>query len=146
MKLVFTTLTTGQAEFSSREDVGDDIIDLLKPLIKSNEFEIPFADGYMCVIDNTIFRINYKNTLLIQCGVCTNSTDSKNIWDELSKSNEIHVNAAPKASMPAHTPWLGVVTCPTLIRHVSIFSWVADFEKCVAWTIYEIKKENEQLI
>ncbi|EMK02818.1 hypothetical protein LEP1GSC166_1848 [Leptospira kirschneri] len=143
MDLVFTTLTTGQSEFSSREDIGDDAIEFLKPLVKSKTFDIPIGKGYVCVIDSTdeysVYDIKYKDQILIRCGFCMHESASEKLWEELSEFNKAEFGAPPRASIPGQTPWLGVIPGIALVAHFSMLTWVADFERCVAWTIYEIK-------
>ncbi len=144
--LVFTTLNTGQSEMSRREDVADDIIDILEPLCKSGRFRIPAVDeGLFCNVksykNSGSFDVSDDSGKPVVMGlVCNDDSDSSAMWSGLEHAYSSIYKNNSVAARPELTPWLAITILPGLALYPAAAHWLADFERAVAWTILERMK------
>lgn len=144
--LVHYTVNTGHTNDSPRSAVGEDIIQMLSPVVRAGRSPIPrFEDYQLWVTESpgavvfTIMRINGEP--LILCGLAWTTKGAQALWPDLK---EIYDNAyasvhdQPEASMPTRLPWLSVVLFPGCARvNPEHMYMMGDLERCIAWTILE---------
>ena len=146
------TMTTGHLARTSRGDVPPEVTALLAPWLqglvstgKAAPLPVPglaeysaqalLQDGALVV---TLYapagpyqpgKPNGGEVMpLITMGVAQRSRHAAKLWDALCAA----VPSRPKMDMPA-TPWLAVITYPTLAAHLGAAGWLGDFERCIAW-------------
>ena len=139
------TINTGHNRVSPRHEVRNDIIDLCQPYLATGRHKLPM-DGYEIDTVNegdglvfTVYRTR-DNAPLVTCGVAKTESQEDVVWSALEtlyhrltdqpimRSADFEVSKRPDS-----LPWLAVITiAPSLDE-----SWLADFERCVAWTWLE---------
>lgn len=157
------TLNTGDVRQSPRAEVPDSVIELLRPLVQHGGGPIPntqwhcfmsFTDGGSCFD----IRLNPDHQALM-CGVAWTPQGSDEVWrgieDLYHKTTESMLRAGcrlPESELampeqPSTLPWLGVVLLPGiyLATASSDLFWMADFERCLAWTLIESAKGPARL-
>lgn len=137
--MLHLTLNTGHARRSPRSEVADDVVARLRPLVAAGGGPIPGpTPGYTVRIthegQDAIFTVSHEETPVLTAGVAT--ANPWKVWEALLTMAPITVmTTARKVGMPAEPPWLAVVL-HDLSRPADLH-WLADFERCLAWTLME---------
>lgn len=144
------TLNTGHVCKSFRSEIASGTVDILRPwitgLINHNgtKMAFPIAElkhfSALALTESGLVMTVYGPASphikgaaatgelpLITFGVAQVGDNAQYIWDSLSKI------VRPNFTMPS-TPWCGVILHPSLLLYQQDISWLADFERCVAWT------------
>lgn len=137
--MLHLTLNTGHVRESPRSEVGDDVIDMLRPLVRTTGGPLPHSPGYAAQITRagrdamyTISRvIDDEAAPLVTCGLAVD--DPETVWHALVRCTGGRV----QAEMPSATPWLGIVIHPVTLLAPAALSWLGDAERCIAWALIE---------
>lgn len=137
--MMHLTLNTGHVRESPRSEVGDDIIDKLRPLVQTTGGPLPHPRGYSVQITRagrdamyTISRVmDDEAAPLVTCGLAVD--DPAAVWHALVQCT----GGAIQAEMPPVTPWLGVVIHPVALLAPAALNWLGDAERCIAWALIE---------
>lgn len=146
------TLNTGHLARTSRGDVAPHVTAILAPWLqglvntgKAGPLPVPDLAEYSAqalVQDGSLVVTLYAPAgpyqpgkphggevmPLVTLGVAQRSRHAAPLWDALCAA----VPSRPKMDMPA-TPWLAVITYPSLPAHRAAAEWLGDFERCIAW-------------
>lgn len=149
--MIHYTLTTDHSRESPREEVGDEAIKAVWPLLTPNdEHVIPGIDGYKCGVriqDSALLATvnDAANRPLVSFGVATDAAAAWPIWQSLmGLYRELQRKLGKKAiaKQPAKTPWCAAVV---IFASPEEAAWIADFERCVAWA-WMRKNGEEKLL
>lgn len=142
------TLNTGHTRTSPRSEVGDDVIAKMASLLGPGHHDLGrFAEtfrGYHVTVPECdaglVATLWSEKAPLVTFGVAATEEDEDVVWPVLEqmylKLTELPVlrSADFQASRkPDSLPWLAVV----LVAPHLVPSWVADFERCLAWAWLE---------
>lgn len=148
------TLNNGHTRRSPRAEVGDGILALLAPLVAAGGGRLPTpADGYRLTVVRaegeegaatfTVQRVA-DNLPLVTCFVVWDRRQDARYWalagGAIGQLRDQFPPGALPAKMPprpASVPWLAVLIWPTLALDPVAAGWIADLERCVAWTLIE---------
>lgn len=111
------------------------------------------------VIDGAaVFTILRAKDPIVTCGVCWDKEAEQESWGALCKMHEQVQGAmreiAAQTGAPEHklndpmlassVPWLAAATLPHIAnQNKENIGWLADFERCLAWTIIEMARESQ---
>lgn len=150
MNLAHYTINTGHTRLSPAEEVSDQTLNMLFPLISTGGGQLPDPFGkYRVTIVKTpggaTFDISNTDpsspTPLVLCALCWSAGAAPAIWKEIEKAylnlTDIHLDLIGKAvpRIPQHIPWLTVLTFPFCMLFLDSVTWLADLERCLAWAI-----------
>jgi hypothetical protein len=139
--LTHLTLTTGHRRDSPRHEVGEAALAAVRPLLRHGGGPIPGCPGYRVVLTreglDAVFTVyNGRGHPLVTCGLARERP--QDVWDALVQIMDPAWSRGPRAPRPEGTPWLGVVLLPTgLTTARAALSWMADFERVLAWALIE---------
>ena len=74
---------------------------------------------------------------MVQCVRFARGAPAFALWDALHAMPDAAVAATDATEPPGAVPWCGVVAHPGLLLAPDAALWLADFERCVAWTLWE---------
>ncbi|MEY5015211.1 MAG: hypothetical protein RIS92_1569 [Verrucomicrobiota bacterium] len=130
--LTHVTLLTGDS-ITHRLDLIPE--DLLEPLhrILPHGGPIPHFPAFHCKIEGLTFLISRANEPIVWCVLGDQQYDA---WDQVAALQQ---KLGPlKATKPKGT-WLAVVILPGLLQTSrNDISWLADFERCMAYVLLKI--------
>ena len=161
--LCHVTLATGTTAISERAEVGADTLARLRPLLADllggrvevpRTRDIPLRDAYMvqCVrlaAGAPLFRVYGPKPsrvppggadlpCLVSFGVAVvPGAPAFALWDALHAMPDAGAALTDATQPPGAVPWCGVVAHPGLLAAPDAGLWLADFERCVAWTLWE---------
>lgn len=150
------TLSTGHISRTIREDIGDEVIDLLKPwlnnAIESGEkMPLPVAELSHFAASAYIESGGLVVTVFAPTGPHETGKPAKNtemplvtfaiairsrhrpLWDIMIANCD---NLKDGLKMP-DMPWIAVNLYETSVLYPDSLAWLGDFERCVAWTWLE---------
>ncbi|HAE49477.1 hypothetical protein [Tistrella sp.] len=139
--LTHVTIDTRYFRQSSRSEVGDDIIARLLPVVVDGggaffrEFDVTILRRDATA---AIYDIEWMDTPFVRCWLCMDRSASDEVWD-LATADTAH----PPVPTDMPLPWLatrfGHLT-ETMVHDDlrSIWTQIADLERCLAWTIIEL--------
>lgn len=144
------TLNTDHTRVSPRSEVQDDVIKRLRPLCRTGLHAMPAPKGYYCNVTavghSLMATVLRKNNPCVTFGVAVDEMSATELWGELEKlyldvGDMPHIRAADFAAphKPKTTPWCAAVV---ILCNPSEALWIADFERCLAWSWIEHCKEN----
>lgn len=132
--MLHITLTTGHTRRSPRSEVGDDVIEALRPtVIGLGGPVIGPGEGLYTVriepvgsLPDCLLRIDSTAGWRgLDCGLA--AREAAPVWSALTAPGD--------AAMPDELPWLAAIVAPRLPPEDAY--WLADYERCLAWTIIE---------
>jgi hypothetical protein len=140
--LQHVTLSTGHSIPSPRSEVGDDVVQALRPLLqralRGEHVPIPRVTGY--TVSGAAFgrccelRVRGPAGLALTIGVAAHSRCGARLWRELHH----HRPELPTSPLDAPAePW-----CADRIEpgyDAAGAAWAADFSRCMAWTWIEMR-------
>lgn len=143
------TLTTGHTRRCWREDVADEVLELLRPLISravttGRHVPLPDVVSPRCTITATAGRARAllvsiwappvqgqtAPTPLITLGVAPTSLASAELWRQMAPGGG--EEQLPQPDAPS-VPWCAVKLYDTAALWPEAMSWLGDFERCLAW-------------
>ncbi|HTV33263.1 MAG TPA: hypothetical protein VME69_09205 [Methylocella sp.] len=131
------TLQTGQSSRSYRQDIADAAIHALRPLLRADgEYPIPsVADRRLWVTRTGRLLLA---TVLAETSICTmavadRSVGAQKLWHMIHKG----VETATDPESPPRAPWCAARIEPGFSSHLDDREWLADFQRCLAWTWIE---------
>ncbi|WP_371346111.1 hypothetical protein [Ancylobacter sp. IITR112] len=140
------TLNTGHSVQSPRAGVRDDIVNLLRPVLR-NAIEshalTPLVYGALNVsLRATSGGAHAMITLfddasghpIITMTVATRSRGATGLWEMLHRD---FAGMDTDPSVPPLAPWCGVVLLPALPLRPDALGWAGDLERCLAWAWME---------
>jgi hypothetical protein len=148
-ELFHYTLNTGHMHRSLRTDVLDDVLAQLQHLLIAGGGVVPTSKEFHVEITreraNAIFTIYWQQKIpIVTCFLCTEPADGEYVWNIALQHYSILWGEFPshlEGSTPVQSqtyPWLCVIVSPTaLLAPLDVFSWIGDFERCLAWVITE---------
>lgn len=161
------TISTGHLAITSRLDVADDVISMLKPLVQNDGGRVPkvgwnveifrprlrvdggnaqwCSGGSLPAKDGAAFFTISSDTPagkdchLVHCAACWRQELTEETWQVIIEfAKNAGLPIAPNVRRPAGLPWLAVVFNPAMFTaHVSNLAMLGDFERCLAWTLIE---------
>jgi len=152
--MIHLTINTGHSRVSQRAEVADDVIEMLRPLVRAGGGRLPGPPGYSLKITragrDAAFTINLvgegnEEAPLVTCVLAVD--DPPAAWHAIGTLlsdrsiaalalNHRYHGAMP-LSMPASLPWLAVMIHPTVAVEAAALPWLGDLERCLAWAIIE---------
>lgn len=145
------TLLTGDTRRSWREDVPDDVLDLLRPLLDraiatGGHVPLPDVVSPRCTITAVaararallvtvwgppaVYGVPASPTPLVTIGVAPTSLASAELWRRMAPGGG--EEQLPQPDAPS-VPWLAVKLHDTATLWPEALSWLGDFERCLAW-------------
>lgn len=143
------TLNTGEVRRSPRGEVDDETISALKPMV------VKMLAGGKPGIPNTDYFINGAGdgnslvvtiwaddeTPVVTIAVVLHSKRGAGLWRMMhDKHKGLALKTLPDDYPPA--PWLAARFDPGFYLYNDTWDWLGDFERCLAWTFYEIKNKK----
>lgn len=132
------TIDTGHQRDSYRDEVADDIVAMLQPLLdraaRGEHVPIPGDIEPACTMTGGVGRDRalllticavVAHLPILQIGVAPSSLASAAIWREW-------FGCARDDRTPA-APWCCVRIMPAMAVYPSAAAWLGDFERCAAW-------------
>lgn len=131
------TLQTGHASRSYRQDVSDHTIATLRPLVCADgEYEIPGVAARKLRVTRT-GRLLFA-TILAEDPICTLAIADRSVGaDRLWEMIHERTKAATDPSRPPAAPWCAARFEPGFTAYHEDPAWLADFQRCLAWTFLE---------
>lgn len=137
--MLHLTLNTGHVRESPRNEVGDDVIDALRPVVQMSGGPLPFPPGYVLGIDregrDAVYTISSvvgaddpQPVPLVTCWLAVEHPDR--VW-------AVVPSAVAGVEIPATAPWLAVLIHPTALLRPDALGWLGDAERCIAWALVE---------
>jgi hypothetical protein len=153
--LTFLTMTSGHSQPSPLSE-AQFALPALRPLVLAGGGPVPGQRAYTFQVTSieggAVFSVHDGALILAFCGVAYAPAAAEQVWDNLTQAHlttyELVVqklgfntpdNWLASPEQPATLPWLAVTLQPGLLLRPSAASWLADFERCVAWTIIELR-------
>ena len=128
--MLHLTLTTGHIRRSPRSEVGDDVIEGLRPLVAAGGGPLAPMPGYRVTITragrDAMFTLWRGEQPVVTCALAVE--DPAGVWRALGRV----VGDTP---MPAEVPWLAVEIHD--VSQPEDLHWIADAERCLAWALME---------
>lgn len=143
------TLDTGDTRRCWREEVADDVLAMLRPLIAraiesgrhvllpdvvSPRATITASTGRGRALLVTVWAPPYEGhtarTPLVTLGVAPTSLASAELWRQMVPGGG--EEQVPRPAAPS-VPWLAVKLHETATLWPEAMSWLGDFERCIAW-------------
>lgn len=145
--MIHYTFNSGHSRISPRGEVRDDVIDAMVGLVVSGTHSLPGELGreWKLVVPETsaglVATLFRGSAPVVTLGVAAAEEEAGCVWPALESFYLGLTDRGPHAgfdwqvpTQPASLPWCAViVTNPT----EATASWVADFERCLAWTWIE---------
>lgn len=143
--LAHLSLNTCHMRDSPRSEVGDDIIDMLRPLVRATGGPLPRLAGYVLGIDrdgrDAVYTISSvvgaddpEPVPLITCWLAVEHP--ARVWASVP-------SAVAGVEMPESTPWLAVLMHPTALLRPEALGWLGDAERCIAWALIEEDRRTQ---
>lgn len=132
--LIHLTLNTGHIRVSPRNEVSNDVIAALQPVVRAGGGLLPGPPGYRMTIDRegrnavyTIYRIDDGGATapLVTCTLAQEA------------SMRTMTMSVQGMAMPVRYPWLAVEIHGSALADPESIGWLGDLERCIAWTIIE---------
>lgn len=131
------TLRTGHSSRSYRQDVNDAAIGALHPLLRADgEYAIPGITDRRLWVTRTGRLL--LATLMAETPICTlaiadRSVGAQKLWQMIHTGTE----TATDPGRPPRAPWCAARMESGLADHLDDTKWLADFQRCLAWTWIE---------
>jgi len=136
------TLNTGHTRLSPRNEVCEEAIKALLPLVQRGG-PIPKTPGFRLMLTRreggALFTFSKSGLPVVTCGVAWTKDAEKKFWTSLSELYEtVFRGSMQPARKPAPLPWLAVMLLPGILflTHEDV-SMLGDLERCIAWTLFE---------
>lgn len=149
--MIHYTLNTGHTRQSPRSEVDPQVIESLQPLLVNGLHPLPVA-GYRAqiTIEGTALRCTVRadreSRPLVSFGVATTEEDEGILWSavqqlyhQLTDLPGLRSADFRSAQKPQSLPWCAAMTILMLPGE----SWVADFERCLAWAWCDHVKDQQ---
>lgn len=134
MTLCHYTIATGHVRQSPRSEVDDDVIAVLRPLLRSGDHRLPGPPGYRLrvTIDGTVLAATVTRgpAPLATVMVCL---DQAGLDRALEATGTI---PAVRLTLPCALADLH----PTLAMDMEAAGWIGDLERCLAWAWIEARR------
>jgi hypothetical protein len=167
MKSLFHyTINTGHGRNSPRDEVADNIIEILRPIVLAGGGNIPGTEFSLKLTKGrhgTMFDIDYSDVPIVTCGLAFTRKGVSEIWPvmvELVKTIRDaiarKIGISPKEAkhllplpsvVPQALPLLAVFLQPIagFLVGLSVLAMAGDLERCVAWTILDQQDTNKDI-
>lgn len=148
-------LTSGRVARTRRRDVGADTLALLAPLARALATErrggdprpVPTRPGYTirtlpvprgdvgCTLCCVASAAAGGDIVSFGIALCIDAAAAA-LWRRLHSIDEALIGAATDAELPPpRAPWCAVVPHVAIMRDPRAGLWLADFKRCLAWSI-----------
>jgi len=142
-------MNTGHERQSPRHEVGDEVIDLLRPIIQRGAGEISDTRWGIRMVEGAApgscgFTLHYDGSWIVSCYMAWSKEGANAMWPIAKHTAGLHVVGQPY-TRPAAPPWIAVVMMPKAFSSgIEALMEAGDLERCVAWTVLETmtKREN----
>jgi hypothetical protein len=149
--MLHLTLNTGYPRESPRSEVGDDVIEMMRPLCRPGTHPLPGAIGPDWTVQvasgeagGLLFMVFHNERSVVACGVAGDDVAADEMWPILERFYLDLTDQAPHRNAdwqspqrPASTPWCAVVMVTIDPSIFATADWLDDFERCLAWTWLE---------
>jgi len=143
------TLETGHSRRSLRTEVSDEIILMLRPhlegALRRGTVPLPIEGGYQlkataagAFLVGTI--LDRDDTPIVTFGVAPRSRGAAKLWAMLHDGRPTDT----EAPQPPAAPWLAVRMEFGALDFPDALDWLADYERCIAWTWIEMRKDAHE--
>lgn len=135
------TIDTGDLRISRRDEVGEDIIKMMREwwaMMSANKDKaINIFDRYLCKLEHSnqkaaqfviLFQRADKQVEVERVSICLHSRYKKLCWDAVSREGE-----------PPEAPFIAA----KFINPQFMDSALGDFERCIAWGFYDYVQQNK---
>lgn len=144
------TLTTGDVYTSRRDEVDDNVVVGLQPLLSTmiagksalipggaGDFTLRGVAVGRCFVATVYGITTSKGPVpLLTMGVTANEEYAARLWSDLHRSLSVPVVTDPD-SPPVEVPWCAVrLDIGAKLQSEDLY-WLADFERCLAWAFLE---------
>lgn len=142
----FITITTGATAMSSRSEVSDNVVAIIRAAIAGDGnlfagwsvlFDVKSAPFEGCAM----FAMAHQQMPLSRCCVCWEAAASERAWETIEQT------APPEVVLhrPRGVPWLAVDLLPSVLDvPKERLLELADAERCVAWALIEKKSDRAE--
>lgn len=124
------TIQTGDIRRSPRSEVGDDVIEALRPLLVSGAHPVPRVDGFSVRVSTErrtlMATVSQGDAPLVTFAVAADRAGLAHV------SELMRVPAGADVWLPACL----VEVHPTIVLAQGV-GWLGDYERCVAWAWVE---------
>lgn len=158
--LEFLTITSGDTQLSPLSAVAPTVRAGLRPLVRAGKGGVPGRPGCTFQLTNrpggggAFFSVARGENILAAAAVVYAPEAAEELWQAIE---QIHLNtyevmmkllrgkvpnswlASPER--PQHLPWLALALQPGLMYSAQDAIWLADFERCLAWTVIELRAD-----
>jgi hypothetical protein len=134
----FITITTGATAMSSRSEVSDNVVAIIRAAIAGDGnlfagWSVSFDDWLSEGAPGcAMFVMQHQQMPLSRCCVCWEAAASERAWETIEQS------APPEVVLhrPRGVPWLAVDLLPSVLDvPKERLLELADAERCVAWAL-----------
>lgn len=131
------TLATGHASRSYRQDVTDAAIAALRPLLQADgDYAIPSVESRRLWVTRSGRLL--LATIMAETPICTLAIADRSVGaQKLLQMIHKDVEAATDPLKPPRAPWCAARIEVGLADHLDDMNWLADFQRCLAWTWIE---------
>lgn len=153
--MIHHTINTGHWRMSPRSEVDDQIIAALEPLLFTGHHEMPVYDDLLLQLTiaehGAVFTILCKHkpkpVPLIHGGMAWTVPERATMESKLNQiCAAVGARVVPDHQLPGPcppgVPYLGVILFDTISLLGERIADIADFERCLAWALYEDTLEN----
>jgi hypothetical protein len=136
--ILHVNLQTNKTFLSHRQDVTDAAIETLRPLMQADgEYDVPSISGRKIWITRSgkllLATVQAENPVCT-IAVAAQEVGADRLWQMLHDGLKL---ATRPDYLPGENPWAALRTEVGLADHPEDLEWLADFERCLAWTWLE---------
>lgn len=146
--MIHLTLNTGHWRRSPRNEVSQETIAALQPMLQVGTHPIPIFDDMEVDVtissdraEFTVFAKHAPYIPVICAGLAWTESAQKIVSRKLQQLNAASgitiIPAEPTRPAPDEVPWLGIVLFKGITLIGERIGELGDFERCLAWTILE---------
>jgi hypothetical protein len=144
------TLTTGHVRDSRRDEVHDDVIAALVPLLDRalTGEHVPIPGATACTLTGGVHGRCVALTVwgppvdghavpIVTIGVATHSRCGAHLWRSLHARSSIHTPVVTLVDQVPPEPWCAALLEPGSLIYPEAMGWLGDLERCLAWAWLE---------
>jgi hypothetical protein len=135
--ILHVTLQTGHTSRSYRQDVSDATIARLRPLVGTDgAYEIPGVSARRLQVTRTgrlLLATVQAETPICTLAIADRSVGADRLWEMIHESTR----TATSPARPPPAPWCAARLEPGFASCQGDAAWLADFQRCLAWTFLE---------
>jgi len=150
--LAHVTLATGHVYDSPRDAVEPGVVEALRPVLVAaltgGPAPIPGFPGYTLsggvIGDACMVTVSAQGSEgaqhdpnpIVSIAIAASADHASRLWRDLCELST-GVNSTIDPASPPPAPWCGATLYPAALAHYDQLQWIADLERCLAWTWLE---------